>query len=123
MAALGIGTAIGLALLTQVSIEWPFERLALLATALGACAFGWNGIMLSQIATLAPPGRAADATGGMQFVMFAGVAVFPTVVALLIELSGGYTQPYLLLAALAVVGSALMWGATGRAGAARDQRL
>ena len=82
---LGAGCAFG-GLLTGSA----FALVCTLAFFLGFNAFGWNGVMLSQIATLAPSGRVADATGGMQFVMFGGIVVFPASVAGAVSLSGGY---------------------------------
>ena len=59
----------------------------------------------------------------MQLVMFGGVAVFPTVMAFAIALTGGYTAPFVLLALLALIGSVMVRSAAGRADARRDERL
>ena len=82
---------------------------------LGAATFGWNGIMLSEIATRAPTGRAADATGGMQVVMFGGIVVFPVSFTALVTLTGSYAVAFGLLAALALAGAVTVLGARERA--------
>jgi len=104
LALLGTITTLGMILTAHIDARWPYLLIMALALILGFSAFGWNGVVLSKIATLAPPGRSADATGGMQFVMFGGVVIFPSLFALLIGVTGGYQIPFYLLAALAICG-------------------
>ncbi|MDH3515143.1 MAG: MFS transporter, partial [Gammaproteobacteria bacterium] len=104
---LGIMAAICLVLMALMSGAWPRPMIVIVATLLGMSTFGWNGIMLSEIATHSPPGMAAETTAGMQFVMFGGVVIFPIVFGL-IAASGGYAAAFSALAFLAVVGIALL---------------
>jgi hypothetical protein len=48
---------------------------AILATSavFGATAIGWNGVMLSEVARLAPAHRVGAITGAFGFVTFGGV--------------------------------------------------
>jgi MFS family permease len=101
-----------------LSPAWPAAIIVGLATVLGATSFGWNGVLLAEVAGLAPPGRASEATGGMQFVMFAGVVIVPPLFGAGVSLTGGYTTPFLALAALAAVGGWLIGSAGGQQGGA-----
>ena len=105
---LGIMAAVCLGLTAMMSGAWPMPVIALVSTLLGMSIFGWNGIMLSEIATHSPPGMAAETTAGMQFVMFGGIVVFPLTFGLLAA-SVGYPAAFGLLAVLAVWGMALLW--------------
>jgi MFS family permease len=105
---LGIMAAICLALTAMMSGAWPRSTIVIITTLLGMSTFGWNGIMLSEIATHSPKGMAAETTAGMQLVMFGGVVVFPIVFGLMAA-SAGYTAAFGALALLAVWGMALLW--------------
>jgi hypothetical protein len=54
----------------------------------------------------------------MQFVMFAGVVIVPPLFGAGVSLTGGYTTPFLALAALAAVGGWLIGSAGGQQGGA-----
>ncbi len=115
---LGIMAAVCLVLTAMMSGAWPMPVIALVSTLLGMSIFGWNGIMLSEIATHSPPGVAAETTAGMQFVMFGGIVVFPLTFGLLAA-SVSYPAAFGLLAVLAVWGMGLLWWRPG--GVTRDR--
>ncbi len=105
---LGAMAAVCLVLTATMSGAWPIAVIALVSTLLGMSVFGWNGIMLSEIATHSPRGMAAETTAGMQLVMFGGIVVFPLAFGLLAaEVS--YPAAFTALAVLAVWGLALLW--------------
>ena len=116
LALIGVCSCAALVVVSRIDAQWSYAQILLVASALGASSLGWNGILLSQVATLAPPGRGADATGGMQFVMFGGVVILPAGFAALVSVSGGYQMPFITLAGLAAVGAALVLGAVGKRG-------
>jgi len=94
---------------------WSLASILVLAALLGATSFGWNGVLLAEVAGIAPAGRASEATGGMQFVMFGGVVVFPPLFGAGIVLSGGYAAPFAGLAVLAALAGILIASAAPRA--------
>ena len=114
LAFIGLCTAIALVCIAQVDAQWTYAHILLVAVFLGASSLGWNGVLLSQVATLAPRGRVADATGGMQFVMFGGVVLLPTGFTILVGLCDGYQIPFIMLAVLAFAGAILVLGAPGK---------
>lgn len=116
---LGVMAAICLALTASVGDAWPRPTIAAVATLLGMSVFGWNGVMLSEIATHSPAGMAAESTAGMQFVMFGGVVVFPVTFGL-VAAYAGYAMAFLLLGVLALWGMGMLWRRP--AGVARDAR-
>ena len=88
---------------------WPMFALLAVSAALGATAIGWNGVYLSEVARLAPPGEAGRATGGCLFFTFVGVVVLPFLFGWLQRSTGSYTTCFLAAAVVsAVVASVLV---------------
>jgi MFS family permease len=102
LAALGLLTAAGLIVMAAVTSAWPRPVIAALGFVLGTSSFGWVGIYLSKIATLAPEGKAGEATGGSQFVSFAGVVVVPPCFGAIVNLTQSYTAAFVGIAVLAM---------------------
>lgn len=101
---IALGAALGLALLGLAGPGWPGAAVFGLAVLLGATAVGWNGVLLAEIARLAPPGRVGAATGAMGFAFALTQIVAPTLFAGLVGATGSYT-PGFLLAALVSAGA------------------
>ena len=86
--------------------SWPLAAILVASAAFGATAIGWNGVMLSEVARLAPPNRVGAITGASAFVTFGGVMIGPPVFALIAALTGGYRSSFAAFGAL-TVGSGL----------------
>jgi hypothetical protein len=63
-------------------------------------ATGWNGIYLSEVARIAPQGRAAAATGASLAMTYAGVVVLPMVFWAIVGISDSYAAAYVTVAGL-----------------------
>jgi MFS family permease len=83
--------------------QWPLALIALVSVAFGGTAIGWNGVYLAQVARLAPPGKAGDATGGALAFTYAGVLFGPPIFTLLVGWGTGYGVAYMLVAIPSVV--------------------
>ena len=103
LVGLGLITALGLAFLVTLTSAWPFTLVAAVSLVLGVSGMGWNGVLLAQIATLAPPGRAAEATAGLQLVMFLGSVITPVLFATIVVVVG-YGLAYALLIGFILAG-------------------
>jgi predicted MFS family arabinose efflux permease len=89
---------------------WSLAPLLLVCAALGATAIGWNGVYLSEVARLAPAGRAAVATGGCLFFTFVGVVVCPFLFGWLQRATDSYALCYAVGGVLcAAVAALLSW--------------
>ena len=82
---------------------WPAAAIIALGALFGGTAIGWNGVQLSEVARLAPPGTAGKVTGATGFITFAGVVIGPPSFALLSALTGGYRIGFATFAVLSVV--------------------
>ncbi|MCL4764114.1 MAG: MFS transporter, partial [Burkholderiales bacterium] len=94
---------------------WP---LLLVLALFGATAIGWNGVMLSEVARLAPPGRAGAVTGASGCITFAGVVCGPPAFALLAGVTGSYRAGFV---AVGLVSVATAVGLRVRSRAARSR--
>jgi sugar phosphate permease len=72
---------------------WVFAVLI----AFGASAVGWNGVFLAEVARLAPPGKAAQATGGTLAFTYLGVVFWLPVFGFIANAAGGHHISYLSL--------------------------
>lgn len=90
--------------------QWPAVSVALVCAAFGATAIGWNGVYLAQVARLAPPGKAGDATGGALVFTYAGVLFGPPAFTFLIGGGISFASAFVMLAVPAVAcGLWLFW--------------
>ena len=105
---IGAITATSLVVTPFMNATWPLLAVISLAIVLGASSLGWNGVMLSEVATHAPEGRAVEATAGMQVVMFGGITVFPPIFGFLVMHTQSFTAAFVAVAVLAIGGSLLM---------------
>ncbi len=119
-----LGVAAGLCSLATAA--WPAGApvwpLLLVLALFGATAIGWNGVMLSEVARLAPPGRAGAVTGASGFITFAGVVCGPPAFALLAGVTGSYRAGFVAVG-LVSVATAVALLARSRAARSRAGRL
>jgi MFS family permease len=117
----GLGLTMTAAALTTglFTPGWPLATIFAVCIVFGGSAVAWNGVYLAQIARLAPPGRAGEATGGTSFVTFGGVFFSPIVFSTIVSTTGSYTLAFATIAALTGVAglSLFLSGKDGRAGA------
>lgn len=114
LVTIGLITALCLAVTPFMDASWPLIAVLTLTALLGATSLGWNGVLLSEVATHAPEGLAVDATAGMQVVMFGGITVFPPLFGYLVMRTDSFTGAFLAVAVLGLIGAALA-ARTGRA--------
>jgi len=82
---------------------WPLWALFAFAMAFGATAVGWNGVLLAEVARLAPRDRVSEATGGAGFFTFLGVVITPPAFNLVLQATDSYGITYALFGLPAAV--------------------
>ncbi|MFI4888254.1 MAG: MFS transporter [Burkholderiales bacterium] len=90
---------VGMAFVTSAL---PAAAIIVLVILFGGTAIGWNGVQLSEVARLSPPGTAGKVTGATGFITFAGVVVGPPSFALLSALTGSYRIGFATFGCLSV---------------------
>lgn len=112
---LGLLMAAASIVMAFVAPDWHITAIFAMAVVYGATAVGWNGVMLAELSRLSPAGQAVSATGGSLFFTFGGVMVGPALFGAWVTSTGSYPSGFLILAALGLIGAALvLWGYNGR---------
>ncbi len=94
-ASLGLGLA---------GPHWSEAAVLALGVAMGASAVAWNGVLLGEVARLAPEGRVGAATAALGFVFAATMVVAPSGFSALVLATGGYGPGFALCALAAAIG-------------------
>ncbi|HEY1931926.1 MAG TPA: MFS transporter [Acetobacteraceae bacterium] len=109
MAGLAFGMAASVVLMGVFNAGWPELAIGIVTGALSATAMSWHGILLSESARLAPPGRAGAVTGGVLSFGQMGAFLCPSVFSLLLRLTGSYAAGWAVCAVPAIwVGANLL---------------
>jgi MFS family permease len=110
LAGLGFGTAAAFVAMTLLPAN-ASDLLVLGAIVLNsATVMAFHGLMLAEVARLAPPGRAGQVTGGVLFFAQIGQIVLPPLFGLL-AVTAGYRTAWLVFALPALVMGAWLWRA------------
>ena len=101
------GIALGVALCTvlvgQFTPAWSLGAIHVVSAVFGCLVLGWNGVVYAEVARLAPPGRTAEATGGIVCLTCLGMVFIPTAIAGLVQASGSFTLGFEAAAAAAML--------------------
>lgn len=76
----------------------------------GFVSVSWNGIFLAEVARVSPPDRVAEASSGAIMLCFLGYLLAPTVFALAVAATGGWTAPFLGACGLLALVSVMVMG-------------
>ena len=102
---IGIVSTISIGALLFISVDWNFFVLNLFFFILGASTHGWNGVFLSETADRAPAGESHNWTGGVQFIIYAGVAILPPVFGAMVLAISSYSIPFISIALASLTAS------------------
>ena len=78
--------------------SWPTAAMMAGAALFGATAFSWQGVLLAEVARLAPGGRVGEATGGVMVYIYIGMMSYPLIYGGILALSGSYALGFYVLA-------------------------
>jgi len=91
--------AVLVAMFGCLPVGTPLLAIGALAAAVGFVAASWNGIVMAEVARLAPPQKVAVATSGSTLFIFLGYVAGPALFSILVSATGGWRLPFLLTAA------------------------
>ena len=77
---------------------WSTLQILLVATLLTSTALGWHGVLLSEVARLAPAGQVGMMTGGVLAFSGAGQMVLPLVFSALLASTGSFSYGFFVSA-------------------------
>jgi MFS family permease len=90
MAALAIGMAISMVLLSICAEGWPTIVIGIVATLISATALSWHGVLLAETAREAPEGTRGAVTGGVLSFGQVGALTAPSIFSLLLGITNSY---------------------------------
>jgi len=97
---LGVTMSVGAALTAAFTDTWPLAAIFAVSFGYGATAIGWNGVYLSEVARIAPAGKAGAATGASLAMTYTGVVILPMLFWVIVTLSDSYAAAYVAAACL-----------------------
>lgn len=97
---LGVVMSAGAALTAALTATWPLAAVFVVSFIYGGTAIGWNGVYLSEVARIAPAGRAGAATGASLAMTYAGVVFQPMLFWGIVAASGSYAAAFIAAACL-----------------------
>ncbi|MGA8760025.1 MAG: hypothetical protein WB611_27645 [Stellaceae bacterium] len=95
--------AVSIGLIGAFTPDWPLLAIGAVTMVVSATAMSWHGVMLSEAARLAPPGRVGAVTGGVLSFGQIGALSGPAVFSLLLRLTAGYSTGWAVCAVPAVL--------------------
>ncbi len=108
LAGIGFGTALAFGAMALLPTAAPNLLLLGALVLNSATVMAFHGLMLAEVARLAPPGRAGSVTGGVLFFAQIGQIVLPPLFGL-VALATGYRIAWAVFALPAVVMGAWLW--------------
>jgi len=99
---LGVGMSLAAFTVPALGTQWPWFAVLVFSFLFGATAVGWNGVYLSQVALVAPAGRAAEATGASLAMTYLGVVVTPLIIWSVTALGFGYGTGFVIVGLLSL---------------------
>ncbi len=111
--SLGVLMTIGLALLGAFAVNLPMFSLYGVAFVVGLTVSGWNGVVLAEVARMAPPGEVGRVTGATFAISGIGLVIGPLIFGL-IAASTSFAAAFIVAAAWTLAGVALLiWPVRG----------
>jgi len=114
----GLGLVMGIAagVTGLFDASWPVPAITLVAIVYSATAISWHGVLLAEVARLAPAGQAGGVTGGVLSFVSLAMMIYPVLFAGLLALTGSYLPGFALAAVPALLaGVRLVRPSTGQA--------
>jgi MFS family permease len=107
----GLGIFMGLAMGAMACVDQSWSRYAVwtAAACFGLSGIGYQGVLLAEIARIAPPGMAGVVTGGTVFFAFAGMILMPAAYGLILSLGGGYSLAFAILGVPSLVAGGMLF--------------
>ncbi len=98
LSGLGVGVVLAATALALAGPSWPGAVIIAAGMMMGATAVGWNGVLLAEVARVAPAGQVGGATAALGVAFGATMVVMPSLFTLLVAGTGSYMPGFLMCA-------------------------
>ncbi len=103
LAGLGMAMAAAAVGVGLFAPSWPIVTIGIIAVLYTATAFSWHGVLLAEVARLAPPGRVGATTGGLLVFIMTSSTLYPLALGAIVGATGSYGIGYMVAAVPALV--------------------
>jgi MFS family permease len=79
-----------------LSPDWTTITITAVAIAYSGTAISFQGVLISEIARLAPPNKVGPITGGVFAFASAGFMIYPSVFGVILQVSGSYGYGFIV---------------------------
>ena len=87
---------------------WTMQSILIVAILISITAIGWNGILLAEVARLAPDGDVAGTTGGVIGFASFGSMIFPAAYGIILSLTNSFSVGFFIAAIPATIDGIMM---------------
>ena len=94
LAIFGVAMFVAVAAMGLMTAAWPMVAIAAVVLTCSATAVSWHGVLLAEVARIAPAGQVAGTTGGVLAFGNAGQMLLPSAFSGLYLLSGSYLAAF-----------------------------
>ena len=94
LAIFGVAMFVAVAAMGLMTADWPMVAIAAVVLTCSATAVSWHGVLLAEVARIAPAGQVAGTTGGVLAFGNAGQMLLPSAFSGLYLLSGSYLAAF-----------------------------
>jgi predicted MFS family arabinose efflux permease len=122
LAGLALGMAAASMATGMTTLEWPAWQILSVSIILTSTALGWQGVLLSEVARLAPPGQIGAATGGVLGFSSIGQILMPLAFSGMLMLTGEYRYGFMVVAIPALMVAVMLLLGGGVEGSNRKHR-
>lgn len=112
LAGLGFGMAAASVLLGLTGASWSLALIIAAGCAYTCTAVSWHGVLLAEVARVAPRDQISGMTGGVLAFGSAGMMSFPLVFSAILAATGSYTLGFFLAAVPALIAALLLFRRT-----------
>lgn len=112
LAGLGFGMAAASVLLGLTGASWSLPLIVAAGCAYTCTAVSWHGVLLAEVARVAPRDQISGMTGGVLAFGSAGMMSFPLVFSAILAATGSYTLGFFLAAVPALIAALLLFRRT-----------
>ncbi len=116
LALFGLMIALSAVATAAFTRDWSTLAITLVAMAYSASAISFHGVLIAEIARLAPKDEVGGMAGGVLSFAMLGMMSYPLIFGLVLQLSGGYTLGYALAALPALAMGVRLFRRVRRAG-------
>ncbi|MDE0942973.1 MAG: MFS transporter [Alphaproteobacteria bacterium] len=108
LALLGLGIAGSSVMTGLITDEWSLTLVLIAACAFSATAVSWHGVLLAEVARLAPPGQVGSLTGGVLSLGYIAMMGYPALYGFILANGGGFNYGFMIIGVPAFIAGCML---------------